>query len=151
MASEIKNAKDGLMALILAISGIAAVSDYPLDEQFELPVAMGIFTGRDARNSAISGMGNSSSFEGFITVTVLVSSLQTSEAFDLLDEFMEPIGTNSIEAAIDADHTWGGNVDYGKLVNITRPGWRSAIETEDGPVFYVMADFNFVFGKKVST
>lgn len=141
MASEIANAKDGLGTLIDGISSVRQVYDYPPEGIHEMPSMVLIFAGRSA-HEALSG----STFVGTIRGTLFVSSAATKEAFDTLDEYMEPLGTNSIEAAIDADLTWGGSVDVGKLTAVENVGYR-----EVGGGRYAAADFVFEFRKQVAT
>ena len=58
---------------------------------------------------------------------------------------MDPLGTNSVEAAVDADNTWGGNVDDGRLLSVDNVGQRKLWGGS-----YVGADFHFRFTKSVS-
>ena len=139
MADEIKDAKDGLASMLSNISGLK-VLDYPADSVSEFPVAVALF---ESRNTAETLGG--SSFTGEVRVVVLVSSANTKEAYDTLDEFMAPLGTNSIEAAVDADNTWGGNVDDGRLVTVDNVGQRKLWGG-----LYVGADFLFRFVKAVA-
>lgn len=139
MADEIKDAKDGLGALLSNISGLR-VLDYPADSINEFPAAVVLFESRDAAQ-ALGG----SSFEGKVKVVLLVASAATEEAYDSLDEFMAPLGTNSIEATVDADNTWGSKVDDGRLVSVDNVGNRKLWGG-----FYVGADFHFEFVKGVS-
>lgn len=139
MANEIKDAKDGLSTLLSNISGLK-VLDYPADSVSEFPAAAVLFESRDAA-STMSG----SSFSGRIKVVLLVSSTDTKQAYDTLDLFMDPVGTSSVEAAVDADATWGGKVDDGRLVSIDNVGLRKLWGGH-----YVGADFHFRFSKAVS-
>jgi len=141
MASEIATAKDGLGTLINSISAMKQVFDYAPDGVQEFPSMVLLFQSRDTQQT-IGG----STFAGVIRGTLLVSSASTKEAFDTLDGFMEPLGTNSIEAVIDADTTWGGSVDTGRLTSIENVGFR-----EVGGGRYVGADFVFNFTKGVAT
>ena len=139
MANEIKNAKDGLASLLSTIAGLK-VLDYPADSVHEFPAAVVLFQSRDAMETL-----GGSSFSGKIRAVVLVSSGSTQEAFDTLDGFMDPLGISSIEAAVDADNTWGGNVDDGRLVSIDNVGQRRLWGGN-----YVAADFHFRFVKRVA-
>ena len=139
MADEIKDAKDGLASLLAGITGLAVV-DYPAGSLNEFPAAVVLFESRKT-GEAIGG----SSFTGRVRVVLLVSSADTQEAYDTLDSYMDPIGATSLEAAVDADNTWGGNVDDGRLTSVDNIGlhkqWGGA---------YVGADFHFSFVKSVS-
>ena len=140
MANEIKDAKDGLGTLLSNIPGLR-VLDHPADSINEYPVAVVLFESRDA----IETLGGSS-FTGKFKVVVLVSSSETKEAYDTLDGLMDPQGTSSIEAVLDADNTWGGSVDDGRLVSVEGGGrglrWCGGV---------VGADFHVRFVKSVST
>ena len=139
MADELKNAKDGLSTLLATISGLK-VLDYPADSISEFPAAVVLVESRDA----LETLGGST-FSGKIKVVALVSSSNTQEAYDTLDGMMDPLGTTSIESAVDADPTWGGNVDDGRLVSIDNIGQRRLW----GGV-YVGADFHLRFTKSVA-
>jgi len=139
MANEISDAKDGLASILSNISGLR-VLDYPADAVREFPAAVVMFESRDA----VQTLG-SSSFTGRIKVVVLVSSANTEEAYDALDQFMDPLGASSLEAAIDADNTWNGKVDDGRLVSINGIGYRKLWGG-----FYVSADFQLTFIKRVT-
>lgn len=141
MASEIATAKDGLATLIGNISGMVQVFDYPPDGVHETPSMVLQFQGRDPQQT-IGG----STFLGTLRGTMLINSASNKQAFDKLDEFMEPLGTNSVEAAVDSDNTWGGSVDTGKLTSIENVGFR-----EIGGGRYAGADFVFEFMKGVAS
>ena len=141
MASEIANAKDGLGTLIGNISAIRQVFDYPPEDVHEMPAMVLLFESRDTEQT-IGG----STFQGIIRGTLLVSSASTKQAFDELDAYMEPLGTNSIEAAVDSDTTWGSTVDTGRLISVENVGYRDV-----GGGRYAAADFVFEFVKQVAT
>lgn len=142
MADEIKDAKDGLVTLLATISGLRVI-DYEPDGWKEFPVAIVRFTGR-----LLDVTLGESTFEGSITVTLLMKhagdSPETVTAE--LDKYMEPLGTESIEVAVQADDTWGGNVDDGRLERVENVGWREVFG-----VLHMGADFVFRFTKGVST
>ena len=142
MADEIKDAKDGLKTLLETITGLR-VYDHAPDSINEFPAAVIMFTGRTARDGMTLG---GSSFTGRITVTLLVSKGDSLEAQDELDKYMAPLGSFSIEAAVDADNTWGSKVDDGRLVEVQNVGNREILEG-----WYVGADFMFEFIKQVTT
>mgnify|MGYP003137497935 CR=1 FL=1 len=141
MASEIANAKNGLGTLIGNISAVKQVFDYPPEDIHEMPAMVLLFEGRDTEQTL-----GGSTFLGTIRGTLLISTASTKQAFDELDAYMEPLGTNSIEAAIDADTTWGSTVDTGRLQSIENVGYR-----EVGGGRYAAADFVFGFLKQVTT
>jgi hypothetical protein len=78
-----------------------------------------LFESRDA-TQALGG----SSFAGRLKVVLLVSSADTNQVYNALDTYMDPLGTTRIEAAVDGDNTWGGNVDDGRLVSVDNVGLR---------------------------
>ena len=114
--------------------------DYPADSIHEFPAAVLLFESRDA----LETLGGST-FTGRIKVVLLVSSASSLEAYDTLDLYMDPLGTSSIEAAVDGDNTWGGNVDDGRLVSVDNVGQRRLWGGH-----YVAADFHFRFTKSVA-
>ena len=137
MANEIRDAKDGLATLLSSISGLRLL-DYPADSLSEFPAAVALFESRDAMETL-----GGSTFEGRLKVVLLVSSANTKESYDTLDQFMDPLGTSSIKAAVDADNSWGGNVDDGRLVSISnvRKLWGG---------HYVGTDFHLRFARAVT-
>ena len=139
MANEIRDAKDGLASLLSNIAGLK-VLDYPADSVHEFPAAVVLFESRDAMETL-----GGSTFTGAMKVVLLVSSASTKQAYDTLDQFMDPLGASSIEAASDADPTWGGNVDDGRLVSIDNIGLRKLWGGH-----YVGADFHLRFAKVVA-
>ena len=118
MANEISDAKDGLETLLSTISDLR-VLDHPADSISEFPAAVVMFESRDVSDTLAGG-----DFTGELKVVLLISSSNTKEAYDTLDSFMDPLGANSVEAAINADTTWGGKVDDGRLVTINNVGQR---------------------------
>jgi hypothetical protein len=116
VANEIKDAKDGLGTRLSTISGLK-VLDYPAESINEFPAAVVLFESRDS----IQTLGGSS-FTEKIKVVLLVSSANTQQAYDTLDQYMDPMGTNSIEAAVDGDNTWDSKVDDGRLVSVDNVG-----------------------------
>ena len=139
MANEIRDAKDGLASLLSGIAGLR-VLDHPADSINEFPAAVALFESRDP-NETLGG----SSFTGKMKVVLLVASANAPQAYDTLDQFMDPLGTSSVEAAVDADNTWGSKVDDGRLVSIGGVGYRKLWGG-----YYVGADFHFEFVKGVS-
>ena len=136
MANEISDAKDGLVTLLSTISGLR-VLDHPADSISEFPAAVVMFESRDVSDTLAGG-----DFTGELKVVLLISSSNTKEAYDTLDSFMDPLGVNSIEAAINADTTWGGKVDDGRLATIDNVGQRKLWGGS-----YIAADFHISFVK----
>ena len=114
--------------------------DYPADSVNEFPAIVVLFESRDATETL-----GGSTFTAKIMAVLLVSSANTQEAYDTLDQFMDPLGASSIEAAVDADNTWGGKVDDGRLASIGNVGQRKL-----WGAYYVGADFHFRFVKSVA-
>ena len=112
MATEIKDAKDGLKTRIETISGLRVLDHIPNDVN-EFPMAHIQFTGRTSSDS-LDGV----SFMGTITLTVYIRMSNELEAMDELDKYMETTGTESIEAAMDADQSWESKVAIGQLLGI---------------------------------
>ncbi len=141
MAREIRGAIEGLAKLLQAINGLRVYTHWVEPTQF--PAAVVLFTGRNAEPEV--GMGDSDHFTGQVTVTLFVASGSTEEAYELLEEMMEPRGTRSIQEAADADVTWGGTVDDGRLIEIAGVGLRQY----PSGAMYLSADFRFRFLKAV--
>ena len=139
MANEIADAKDGLVTVLSTISGLR-VLDYPAGSVNEFPAAVVLFESRDAMQTL-----GGSTFAGRIKVVLLISSANTKEAYDTLVGYMDQLGTNSVEAAVDADNTWNGKVDDGRVVSVDNVGQRKLW----GGV-YVGADFHLGFIKRVT-
>ena len=139
MANEIRDAKDGLATQLSTITGLK-VLDYPAESVHEFPAAVVLFESRNAMQTL-----GGSTFSGRIKVMLLVSSADTQQAYDTLDQYMDPLGNSSIEAAVDGDNTWGSKVDDGRLVSIDKVGGRKLWGG-----FYVGADFHFEFVKSVA-
>ena len=77
---------------------------------------------------------------------MLAGPADAAGAFEALGGFMDPEGAGSVEAAVEADSTWGGSVDYGRLVSVGNVGRRKVW----GGV-YAAADFEFEFTKSAWT
>lgn len=139
MANELRDARDGLASLLSGIAGLR-VLDQPPESVSELPAAVIMLESRDAALTL-----GSKSFIGRIKVVLLVASADRQEACDTLDQFMDPLGASSIEAAVSADPTWNGAVDDGRLVGIENIGPRKLWGGH-----YIGADFRFRFVKQAS-
>ena len=136
MTNEIGDAKDGLSAMLSTVPGLR-VLDHPADALNEFPAAVVMFESRSAARTMRGG-----AFDGRIKVVVLVSSASSREAYRALDLLMDPSGGGSIEAAVNADNTWGGKVDDGRLDSIDNVGTRRLWGGH-----YVGADLHFRFTK----
>ena len=112
MANEIENARDGVKALLENIAGLR-VYDHEPESVNELPAALIRF---DSRGAALTLSG--STFTGILTVTVLLSKADRQQASEEIGAYMDPLGTKSIEAQLDSDNTWGGNVDDGRVTKV---------------------------------
>ena len=144
MADELKDAKDGLKTRLETISGLRIYDHVPDSGPNEYPAAVLQFLDRTARSSGTLG---GSHFEGRMSLTLLISKANDLEAYDELDKYMSPLGTLSIEAAVDGDNTWGGNVDAGYLESV------EDIRHQEMPWGgrYVAANFVFGFLKQVDS
>ena len=81
---------------------------------------------------------------GRFRVTLLVASSDSGQAYDTLYELASASASTGIEAAVAADPTWGGSVDYGHLESLG-----SVEERRIGGGRYVAADFRFRYVKRV--
>ncbi len=129
MANEMRRARSGLASLLAAIPGLR-VHDHPPGSLNELPAAVVMFESRQP-SQTMGGAGFSARFE----VVLLASS---ADAQSGLDGFMDPMGGASVEAAVDADPTWGGSVDDARLLSIGNVGRRKLWGGE-----YIAATFHF--------
>lgn len=75
------------------------------------------------------------------TVTVFVQFANNDAAAEQLDPYVSPSGTQSIKAAIDADPTLGGVVDFARVS--TAEGERV---TNYAGIGYLTVDFNIEIG-----
>lgn len=135
MANEIKTALDALETALRNIPGIRVVQDGAADGWSDFPLAEVRLASRDAAKIGFGG----SSFEGEIVITVAVAG---ERAADLIP-FIEPLGAASVEAAIDADSTLNGAVDYARLVEVSGVGVRQV-----GGRRRMAADFRVRFVKQ---
>jgi hypothetical protein len=140
MANEISAARDGLKTLLENITGLR-VYDHKPESVNELPAAFVEFVGRGSRMT-LSG----SSFVGRMIVTVLLSKAKSGDGYDDMTKYLDPLGTQSIEAQLDSDTTWGGSVDDGRVREF---GNLRALEIGSGR--YVAADLQCEFVKQVSS
>jgi hypothetical protein len=147
VANEIRDAKDGLKALMEQIDGLRVYDHFPLSVN-EHPAAVLMFESRTvggADGVALAG----SSFFGTIRMILVLRMGDPLEATDEIDLYCDPLGSKSIEAQVDGDTTWGEKVDSGKLISIEDVGWREVPSGSGG--HYMAADFMFRFIKQVST
>ena len=135
MANEIKTALGALETALRNIPGIRVVQDGAADGWSDFPLAEVRLASRDAAKIGFGG----SSFEGEIVITVAVAS---ERAADLIP-FIEPLGAASVEAAIDADSTLNGAVDYARLAEVSGVGVRQV-----GGRRRMAADFRVRFVKQ---
>jgi len=140
MANEISGTRDGLKTLLENISGLR-VYDHRPDSVNELPAAFVEFAGR-GEGLTLGG----SSFVGRLTVIVLLPKAKPGDGYDDLTKYLDPLGTQSIEAQLDSDSTWGGSVDDGRVREF---GNLRTLEIGGGR--YVAADFRCEFVKQVSS
>lgn len=137
MANEIKTALDALETQLRNIPGIRVVQDGAADGWSDFPIAEVRLASRDAAEIGFGG----ASFEGEIVITVAVAG---ERAADLMP-FIEPRGAASVEAAIDADNTLNGAVDYAKLAEVSGVGVRQV-----GGRRRMAADFRVRFVKQTT-
>ena len=135
MANEIKNAMDALASRLARVPGLRVSQDASTDAWSDFPLAALRLASRNAASASLGG----SSFEGEIVVTVVAGG---ESAGDLLP-FIEPLGAMSVEAAIDADNTLNGAVDFAKLVEVNGVGVRRI-----GGRPRMAADFRVRFSKQ---
>lgn len=123
MAGEITNIRNGLETQLKTIVGLQ-VYDHEPDGASVMPAASIAFAGwTPGETFSSSGRPGGSASYRFI-ITVRISGIVPEEQWQALDDYINPTGTNSILAAIDADDTLGGVVDYtvmtpGEAIDVT--------------------------------
>lgn len=140
MANEIKGLRDGLKTRLDTISGLKVVRHLP-EGSGEYPIAVIALAAR--RTPIVLG---GSSFGADFLVHILISNAETDDAFDMLDTYIDPLGSTSIEAAIDGDTTLNAKADFAALTLVDNIGWRAF-----GGGWYVGADFHIGVTKTVAT
>ncbi len=124
---ELTDIRNGIETRLLTIGGLQ-VYDHMPDSITVTAVATIEFVGWTPNTT----FGNASG-EYMWTVTVRLAGAIPQEQWQIMDDYINPTGTNSILAAIDGDGTLGGVVDYtvmtpGETIEVTdreqRPdGW----------------------------
>ncbi len=109
MADELKNIKDGLQTALQTITGLR-VFDQSVESVNEFPAAVIL---NDPIDYEVQLGGDT--FSGELRVLLLVAQADALGAWEALDSYLAPLGTSSIKAAIKADPTLGGKVDWAKL------------------------------------
>ena len=137
MDGEVLAARNWLAALLASIPGLTVV-DHPSDTPSQVPAALVAYEGRDT----VETLGASLSVGRFL-VTLLVASAESGQAYDRLYELVAASASTGIEAAVAADPTWGGSVDYGHLETVGSVG-----ERRIGGGRYVAADFHFRYVRR---
>ena len=137
MEDDVRAARDGLVALLAAVPGLTVV-DHPSESAPQIPAALVAYEGRDAVQTLAASLS-----AGRFRVTLLVASSDRRQAYDDLYKLASASGASGIEAAIAADPTWGGSVDYGHLESVGNVGPRRI-----GNGNYVGADFHFRYVKR---
>ena len=138
MGGEVEEAMGGLASRLETIAGLRVLT-HPPASVGELPAAVLLF---ESREPALTLSG--SAFSGSIKAVLLAGPADAAGAFEALGGFMGAKGVGSVEAAVEADNTWGGSVDYGRLVSMGNVGRRKLWGG-----MYAAADFQFAFTKSV--
>lgn len=138
MANEFAGAKEGLMAMLRRIDGLRAL-DYTAQAVNQFPAAVVRPQSRELVETLSGG-----AVRGCISVELLVCGVDAAQTAAALDAFLEPTGARSIEAAVNADPTWGGKVDDGRLTRVDNIG-----ERKRGGRRCIGANFHFRFVKSV--
>ncbi len=136
MAGEVSKAMGGLASRLKTIPGLRVLT-HPPASVGELPAAVLLF---ESREPALTLSG--SAFAGSVRVVLLAAPADAAGAFEALGGFMDPEGAGSVAAAVEADSTWGGSVDHGRLASVGNVGRRKVWGGE-----YAAADFRFEFTK----
>ena len=104
-AQSLTDIRDGLKTRLETISGLRVYSSQ-MDSIQNFPCAVLILDRLDYV-IAVEGF----SFQGAWRVLVLVDAAIRQDAYELMDEYLDPSGSRSIEAAVYGDSTLGGYVD----------------------------------------
>lgn len=104
-ADTLTDIRDGLVARLRTISGLRVYSSQ-MDSISEYPCAVVILE----RLDYVIAIGNYS-FDGLFRVAVLTDSGIVQDAYNQLDPYLDPSGSQSIQAALYGDSTLGGTVD----------------------------------------
>lgn len=105
MAGELNDIKAGLKAALEEIPGLR-VFDQPREGINDFPAAVIIPRSFDYMKT----LGDNT-FDGVLRVVILIHRAEDTEGFGEIDKFVNPVGTESVRAAIAADPTLGGVVD----------------------------------------
>ena len=136
MGGAVEAAMGGLASRLGTVPGLRVMTHPPVSGG-ELPAAVLLF---ESREPALTLAGGASA--GRIKAVLLAGQADAAGAFEALGSFMGAKGAGSVEAAVEADSTWGGSVDYGRLVSVGNVGRRKLWGG-----LYAAADFQFVFTK----
>ena len=136
MGGEVEEAMGGLASRLETIAGLRVLTHPPVSVG-ELPAAVLLFESREPALTL-----SRSAFSGSIKAVLLAGPADAAGAFDVLGGFMGSEGAGSVEAAVEADSTWDGSVDYGRLVSVGNVGRRKLWGG-----MYAAADFKFEFTK----
>ena len=136
MSGGVEDVLEGLSSRLSTVAGLRVLTHPPASVS-EFPAVVLLFESR-----APAGTLGGSGFSGRIRGVLLTGPGDSVGAFRALGGFMDPRGTGSIEAAVEADSSWGGKVDYGGLASVGNVGRRKLW----GGV-YAAADFGFTFVK----
>ena len=136
MGGDVEGAMDGLASRLETIQGLRVLTHPPVSVG-ELPAVVLLFESREPALTLAGG-----AFAGSIKAVVLAGPADAAAAFEALGGFMSSEGAGSVEAAVEADSTWDGSVDYGRLVSAGNVGRRKLWGG-----LYAAADFQFEFTK----
>ena len=136
MGGAVEEAMGGLASRLDTIQGLRVMMHPPVSVG-ELPAAVLLFESREPGLTLAGG-----AFSGNIKVVVLAAPADAAGAFEALGGFMGSEGVGSVEVAVETDSTWGGSVDYGRLVSVGNVGRRKLWGG-----MYAAADFQFAFTK----
>jgi hypothetical protein len=130
--SLITEAKIGLADALKAVAEIKRVYRQPPDSQTitQLPAAV-LLTEPIIYSLAMGG----THWRGVLRVKLLIHKGDSTEAYDLLDDLLDPSGDKSVAEAIQNNRTLGGKVDDAAVIRAENIGGQDV-----GGVRYVAAD-----------
>lgn len=128
---SIETIGDGLATRLETISGLRVYAPAELPEGINDPVAAIILLENVAYRTDMSA-----NYEVTFRVIVLLTKQDSPTAFNALLDYIEPSGTNSVLAAIEADKTLSSTADTVRVVSN-----RGMTTTTWGGIAYLSTEF----------
>lgn len=137
MADELAKVREGFAEALEDLDGVRVYKYTPPGSPNEIP-----FISLDRIDADYGQVVGGGKIQGVITATLGVNVSDPEEDQALLEQFMDPAGSNSIYELINADRTLDGNVGTAFLMAFTNAGIRDI--GENMPVRAVTITFGFM-------